>query len=156
VGKISRQFDFEPEVVAHLSDGENLCGAIDVSLDKMTTHTAISSERAFKINRASAAQLPQIGAVERFFKQVERQMLIAIRPDGQATAVHSDTVTAMDIAGDAGRGDLELSATIACANPKDGANFLNKAGEHRFREARRALQETRAARVSQSFFCNRR
>jgi hypothetical protein len=101
-----------------------------VTLNKVPAHRRAGYERALEIYRTVASQLFQIGAVESFFKQIERDLFAAVRVHGQTTTIHRYAVADGSLRRELRRGQLQLSAAIAHANPKHAAYFFDQSGEH--------------------------
>src|SRR4051812_26671370 len=113
-----------------LFESEDARRAIDVPLHEMTAELALREERAFQVNDCVAAQLSEVGAIERFLQKVEGDLLCTMRRDREATAVNGDAVSCPGVGRDPRRRNLELHSLIGGADPKQLSNFLHKAGEH--------------------------
>src|ERR1041384_3386403 len=96
----------------------------------MPAHRRAGGDRALEIYPAALAQLFQICPVERFFKEVERELLVADSCSGETTAVHRHAVADGNLGGELGRGQLQFSACAARVERDDAADFLDETGEH--------------------------
>src|SRR5205085_12052528 len=110
--------------------GNDFGAAIDVTLNEVAAHRGAGGECALEIYRTVASQLFQIGAVERLFEEIERNLLTATRVHGQTTTIHSYAVADRRLRRKLWRRQLQLSTAIAHANPKHSAYFFNQTGEH--------------------------
>src|ERR1700736_3524147 len=130
MGEVGRQIHLEPIIFAGPLKRNDFGAAIDVTLNKVSAHRRAGGERALEIYRTVASQLFQIGAVERFFEQIEYDLFVPLRADGQAATVHRYAVADGSLRRESWRGQLQLSAAIAHANPKHAAYLFDQSGEH--------------------------
>src|ERR1700731_82570 len=123
--EVGRQIHLEPIIFSGPLKRNDFGAAIDVTLNKVPSHRRAGYERALEIYRTVAAQLFQIGAIERFFEKIERNLLAATRAHGQTTTIYRDAVADRSLRRELRCGQLQLSAAIAHANPKHAAYFFN-------------------------------
>ena len=98
----------------------------------MPAHRRAGHEGPLEMYRTVAAQLFQIGPVESFFEQVECDLLVAMCTHSQTTTIHCYAIADRSLRGESWRGQLQLSAAIAHANPEHAAYLFDQSGEHVF------------------------
>src|SRR6266480_667978 len=130
MGEVGRQIHLEPIIFFGPLKGNDFGAAIDVTLDEVATHRRAGGERSLEIYRTVASELFQIGAVERLFEKIERDLLVATRAHGQTTTIHRQAVADRSLRRELWRRQLQLSAAIAHANPKHAAYLFDQSGEH--------------------------
>jgi len=101
-----------------------------VTLHEMSAETRVGSECALKVNQTVGTKCADIGARHGFAKEIEGDLLLAVRRNRQAAAVDGDAVADANAGGDLRRRDLQLSPAFRGADPKDGADLFDEAGEH--------------------------
>ena len=83
----------------------------------MTAQASVSPERALQVNERVAAQLFQVGAIERLSQEIERDLLRAVRRHGETTTVHGDAVARSGQRSEARRRDFQLHSVVGRADP---------------------------------------
>ena len=130
MSEVGRQFDLNPIIFAGAVQRNDLCAAIDVTLDKVAAKRRAGCKRAFEVYLTITSKLFEIGAVERFLEQIERELVAAMRADGQTTTVHGDAVADSNRGRELWRGHLQLSAAIGRPTPPHPTYLFDQSGEH--------------------------
>jgi len=101
-----------------------------VSLHEVTAHRRPGHQRALEIYQTIAAKLFQVCAIEGFLEKIERQLVFALRADGQATTIYCHAVANGRLDGQSWRCNLKLGTAIRHPDPQYFGDFLDQTGEH--------------------------
>ncbi len=81
VGEVRRQFDLKPMIGPASFERNDFRAAINVPLNEVAAQWRAGNKRAFEIYQTLAPKLFQVGAVQRFFEKIERELVLALSAD---------------------------------------------------------------------------
>ena len=103
---------------------------IDVTLDKVSTKTAVGRQGPFEVHQAVTAEVSQVRPVEGFIQKIKGHVIVVMGGHSQATAIDRNAFAGFDAGRHSGRSQLKLGPVITNAHPEHPANFFNETGKH--------------------------
>ena len=79
--KFGGKLNFKPVVPVRLVECDNSCGAVDMSLHKVSAQASICRNGPLQIYGSFPAQVFQVCTVKGFFEKIERDLFGAMSPN---------------------------------------------------------------------------
>lgn len=112
-GKLRGHFKVQSKIWALPCDCANLCGCVDMTLNKMPSQPTIRRQRALEVDPRTGSEGFQICEPERFHEQVKMHDSIGGACDRKAATIHSHAVPDADGSGYVRRANRQAGALLS-------------------------------------------